>query len=130
MKKIDPRYWIELAAIILILVILGWMVFEFAFPGQYPAILPYLLATVVLITVAGQVVLTSLLEQRFSKFNSAFMIYKGLKILILMIFMIAYATGHRDRALPFLGSTFVIYLVFTFFESRALNRESRKQAQR
>jgi hypothetical protein len=130
MKKVDHRYWIELAVIILFLIILGWLAFAYMFPGQYPPILPVMLATFVVMTAAGQVVLTGLLDKKFSKFSSAFTIYKALKILVLMIFMIVYTVSHKDRALPFLGGTFVMYLIFTIFESRSLNRESRKQAER
>jgi len=130
MKNVDTRYWIELILITLLLVGSGWVAFVFFLPGQYPPILPVMLVTVVLITAAGQVVLTRLMEQRFSKFNSAFLIYKALKILILMAFMFIYSVLHKERALPFLGSTFIIYLVFMFFESRSLNRQSRKQAER
>ena len=130
MKKVDHRYWIELAVIILFLIILGWLAFAYVFPGLYPPVLPVMLATIVVMTAAGQVVLTGLLDKKFSKFSSAFTIYKALKILVLMIFMIVYTLLHKDRALPFLGGTFVMYLVFMIFESRSLNRESRKQAER
>jgi uncharacterized membrane protein len=99
-------------------------------PGQYPPILPFMLGTIVIVTAAGQVVLTRLLDQKFSKFNSAFLVYKGLKILILMAFMFIYTAFHKEFALTFLGSTFLIYLVFMVFESRSLNRHSRKQAER
>jgi hypothetical protein len=84
MKNVDSRYWYELALITLFLIGLGWIAFVYLFPGQYPPVLPLMLAVMVVVTVAGQVVLTRLMDQKFSKFNSAFLIYKGLKILILM----------------------------------------------
>jgi hypothetical protein len=130
MKKVDTRYWIELTLITLALVVLGWVAFGYFLPAYYPPALPLLLAVMVIMTAAGQVVLTRLLDQKFTKFNSAFLIYKALKILVLMIFMILYSLLHKDRALPFLGSTFLIYLVFMIFESRSLNRHSRNQAER
>jgi hypothetical protein len=130
MKHVDTRYWIELTVVTLALITLGWIAFIFVFPGQYPPVLPIMLAVLVIMTAAGQVVLTRLLDQRFSKFNSAFLIFKALKILVLMIFMIIYASVHKEHAVYFLGSTFVMYLVFMIFESRSLNRQSRKQAER
>ena len=130
MKIVDTRYWIELTLITLLLIGLGWVTFIWILPGQYPPVLPFMLGTIILLTVSGQVVLTRLLDQKFSKFNSAFMIYKALKILVLMIFMILYSLFHKERALPFLGSTFIIYLVFMIFEARSLNRHSRNQAER
>ena len=130
MKHVDTRYWIELTIVTLALIALGWIAFIFVFPGQYPPVLPIMLAVLVIMTAAGQVVLTRLLDQRFSKFNSAFLIFKAVKILVLMMFMIIYASVHKEHAVYFLGSTFVMYLVFMIFESRSLNRQSRKQAER
>lgn len=129
MKKIDTRYWIELTLVTLVLIALGWVAFIYLLPGQFPPALIAMLALMVILTVAGQIILTRLLDQKFSKFNSAFLIFKALKILILMIFMIIYSLVNRERALPFLVSTFVIYLVYMIFESRSLNRHSRKQAE-
>jgi uncharacterized BrkB/YihY/UPF0761 family membrane protein len=130
MKQIDTRYWIELVIITLVLIAGGWILFDRMVPGYYAPGLPYMLGTIVILTIAGQAVLTRLLDKKFSKFASAFQIYKGLKILVLMVFMIIYATVHRDQALGFLGGTFIMYLVFMIFESRSLNRHSRKQAER
>ena len=129
MKNVDSRYWYELALITLLLIGLGWVAFVYLFPGKYPPILPVMLAIIVVVTAVGQVVLTRLLDQKFSKFNSAFLIYKALKILILMAFMFIYSALHKEHALPFLGATFIIYLVYMVFESRSLNRQSRKQAE-
>jgi uncharacterized membrane protein len=130
MKHVDTRYWLELSAVTLGLIAVGFIAFIYFFPGQYPPILPAMLAVLVFMTAAGQVVLTRLLDQKFSKFNSAFLVYKGLKILVLMVFMIIYSTLHKEHAIAFLGGTFIMYLVYMIFESRSLNRQSRKQAQR
>lgn len=130
MKNVDTQYWIELTVVTLLLAFLGFIAFEYVFPGQYPPVLPLMLATIVVVTATGQVVLTRLLDQKFSKFNSAFLIYKALKILILMAFMFIYSALHKEHALYFLGATFLIYLVYMVFESRSLNRHSRKQAER
>jgi uncharacterized membrane protein len=129
MKNVDSRYWIELTVITLVIIGLGWVAFVFVLPGQYPPILPVMLGTIVSVTAVGQVVLTRLLDQKFSKFNSAFLIYKALKILILMAFMFVYSALNKEHALPFLGATFAMYLVYMVFESRSLNRQSRNQAE-
>lgn len=130
MKNVDPRYWIEITLITLLLIVLGWVAFFFFLPGQYVPILPFMLATIVVLTAAGQVVLTRYLDQKFSKFNAAFLIYKTLKMLILMAFMVIYSLWHKEHVLPFLITTFILYLVYMIFESRSLNRQSRKQAER
>jgi hypothetical protein len=129
MKNVDARYWIELVVVTLMLVAIGFIAFIFFLPGYYPPILPFMLLTFVVMTAAGQVILGRLLSERFSKFNSAFMIYKALKILILATFMVTYAALNSEFVIPFLGATLIMYLVFMVFESRSLNRQSRKQAE-
>jgi O-antigen/teichoic acid export membrane protein len=130
MKKVDTRYWVELAVITLFMIGLGCVAFLLVFPGHYPPVLPVLLAIIVIMTAAGQVVLTRFMDQKFSQFNSAFLIYKTVKILILMAFMIIYSLLHREMALPFLVSTLILYLVYVVFESRSLSRHSKNQAVR
>jgi O-antigen/teichoic acid export membrane protein len=130
MNQVDKKYWIELTVITVLLIAAAYVTFIYLLPGHYPPALPAMLVTIVAVTAVGQVVLTRLLAERFSKFNSAFLIYKALKILILMAFMVVYSALNKEHALYFLGSTFVIYLVFMFFESRSLNRHSKKQAER
>ncbi len=130
MKSVDARYWVELVVITIVLAAAAWVVFGIFLPDEYPGILPVVLALLVIMTATGQVVLTRLLDQKFTKFNSAFLIYKSLKILVLMAFLITYSALHREKVIPFLGSTFIMYLVFMFFESRSLNRHSRRQSER
>jgi hypothetical protein len=130
MKNIDNRYWIELTIVTLVLSAAGAIIFIFFLPGMFTTALLAMFGVIVAMTVAGQAILTNLMEQKFSKFNSAFLIYKGIKILVMMTFMLIYTFTHRKTALPFLGGTFVMYLVYMFFESRSLNRQSRKQAER
>lgn len=130
MKNIDSRYWVELSVITLLLVVLGGVAFTVLFPGNFALAMPLVLATLVIMTVAGQAWLTGLMDKQFSKFNTSFMIYKALKMLVLMIFVIVSSLLDRDHAVPFILSTLVMYLAFMVFESRSLNRYSRKQAKR
>lgn len=129
MKNLDTRYWIELSAITLLLAGLSVVVFTCVLPGLYPPIFPVLFATIVVITIVGQIMLSRQLDKDFRRFNTAFMVYKAVKILILMVFMLVYSLLHRELAVPFLISTFILYLVYMVFESRSLNRQSRRQAQ-
>lgn len=130
MKKVDTRYWVELTGITLFMIGLGCVAFLLVFPGHYPPVLPVLLAIIVVMTAAGQVMLTRFMDQKFSKFNAAFLIYKTIKILILMAFIVIYSLLYREQALPLLISTLIIYLVYVIFESRSLSRHSKNQAVR
>ena len=130
MKNIDSRYWIELTAITALLIVLGLVGFLLIFPGQYAPALPFMLGILVILTVAGQIELSSLLDKKFSQFNTAFLIYKGLKLFVLMVVLIIYSVLHKEHAVSFILGTFVMYLVYMIFEARSLNRQSRKQAKR
>lgn len=130
MKNIDSRYWIELTGVTALLIVLGLVGFIWVFPGQYAPALPIMLAILVILTVAGQIKLSSLLDQKFSQFNTAFLIYKGLKFFVLMVLLIIYSLLHKEHAVPFILATFIMYLVYMIFEVRSLNRQSRKQAKR
>jgi glucose uptake protein GlcU len=128
MKKIDFRYWIGLAAVTLALAFAAWLVFSFAFPGSYPRIFPVFLGMVVLITGAGQVLLTKSLAKNPKKFNSWYMIYKALKMLVIATFLVVYVVVRKENGIPFLASVFVIYLVFMVFESVSLTRVAKRQS--
>jgi ABC-type methionine transport system permease subunit len=89
--------------------------------------MPVMLGVLVLITASGQVMLTRLMNISFSKFNVGFSIFKAIKFIILMTLMITYSLMHRDQAVPFLITTFILYIAYMIFESRSLNRYSKNQ---
>jgi len=128
MKNTDVRYWISLGLITIVMASAMVIVFGYVIPEQYPKILPVFLALVVLITGAGQVLLTRALTSDPKKFNSWYLIYKSVKMLIIMTFMLIHILAHRKNGLAFLGSVFVIYLVYMVFESGSLNRVARRES--
>lgn len=128
MNKTDFRYWIGLATVTLALAAAAWVIFTFVFPDQYPRILPVFLGMVVLITATGQVLVSRSLGKDPKIFNSWYMIYKGIKMLIIATFLVVYILLHKENTIPFLASVFVIYLVFMIFESAALTRAARRQS--
>jgi len=130
MKKVDVRYWISLGLVSAVLAAAAWIVFGFYLPQLYPRVLPWFLGVMIVITGTGQVLLTQALKRDPKKFNSWFMIYKSVKILILMTFLVAYLLINRENALSLLISVFVIYLVFLLFEAASLNKVSRREAGR
>jgi hypothetical protein len=128
MKNTDTRYWMELAGVTALLIILGLVGFIAVFPGNYPPALPIVLAIMVIMAVASHIKLSSLLDQKFSKYNTAFLIYKGLKFLVIMTLLIVYSLLDKDHSVPIIMSTLIMYLAYMIFEARSLNRQSRKQA--
>jgi hypothetical protein len=128
MNKTDVRYWVSLGLVTVVVAAAMIFVFGYVIPEQYPKILPVFLALVVVITGTGQILLTKALNRDPKKFNSWYLIYKSVKMLIIMTFMLIYVLAHRENGLAFLGSVFLIYLAFMVFESRALNQVVRRDS--
>jgi hypothetical protein len=129
MKNIETRYWLTLGLVTAALAASIWIVFSFMLPDYYPRILPVFLVMVALITLSGQILLTQALRKDPKKFQSWYLIYKSLKMLIIMAFMLIYVFVNRKNGVAFLGSVFVIYLVYMIFESASLNRAARKETE-
>ena len=128
MKTINVKYWINLGLLSAVLVAAAWIIYGIYLPEYYPRVLPWFLGVVILITAAGQVLLTRALKGNPQKFNSWFMIYKSAKLLIIMTFMVVYMLVVKRNGFSFLISVFVIYLAYMLFEAASLNKESRRQA--
>ncbi len=117
------RYIIELAVVILFMVLLGWIAFTWLFPGNFVPVLPYFLIFMVIITLAGQIILSRMTNTaNLNKFNIRFMAYKAVKMLAVLAFLLGYLVNNKNSGISFLLSAFVIYLIFMGFEARALNR--------
>lgn len=128
MKNVESSYWIFIGLLTTILAVAIWIVFGFVIPELYPRILPFFLAMVVLLTATGQVLLTRALRKDPKKFNSWYLIYKAIKMLIIMTFMLVYVMVKRENGVSFLASVFVIYLTYMIFEAGALNRAARRES--
>ena len=128
MKSTDTRYWIELAAVTAFLIVLGLVGFFIFFPDNFPPVLPVILSVMIIMAVTSHIKLTSLLNQKFSKYNTAFLIYKGLKFFAVMTLLIVFSLLDKDHRVSIIMSTMIMYLAYMIFEARSLNRQSRKQA--
>ncbi len=128
MKNTDNRYWIELSVVTAFLVVLGLVGFIMVFPGNFTPALPVILAIMIMMTISSHIKLSGLLDQKFSKYNTAFLIYKGLKFFVVMTLLIVFSLIDKDHRVPIIISTMVMYLVYMIFEASSLNRQSRKQA--
>ncbi len=129
MKNVDTMYWVKLGLLSVVLAAAAWIVFGVIMPDFYPKGLPWFLGLMILVTAGGQILLTWALRTNPGKFSSWFMIYKAVKLLIMMGVMLIFILTDRENSIPFLISVFVIYLVYMLFEAAELNKASRKQAE-
>jgi hypothetical protein len=128
MKNVESSYWLYIGLLTAFLAAAIWIVFGFVIPDVYPRILPLFLAIVALVTAAGQVLLTRAVRKDPKKFSSWYLVYKSVKMLIIMTFILVYILVNRKNGISFLGSVFVIYLSYMIFEAGALNRAARRES--
>ena len=53
---------------------------------------------------------------RVSKFVNVFLMATGLKLLLFLIIIVIYVLLNKSDAVNFIGSFFIVYLIFTLFE--------------
>lgn len=130
MKNVDTLYWVKLGLVSVVLAAAAWIVFGLILPEFYPKGMPWFLGLVILVTAGGQILLTWVLKTNSRKFSSWFLIYKSVKLLLMMGIMLIFILTDRENSISFLISVFVIYLVYMLFEAAELNKASRKEAER
>lgn len=117
------RYLAELAIVTLAILLLALILFAWVIPGRMPLILPVYLVFVAALTAAGQVILSRKLKTgNPGSFNSYYLAFKSIKMIAILLFLVGWLLGHKEKSIPFIISAFVIYMVFVAFETRALNR--------
>ena len=60
--------------------------------------------------------LTKSSEKKFSSFINRFMLTTFLKLMVYMAVLLAYVFTHKEDAVPFIISFFILYAAFTAFE--------------
>jgi hypothetical protein len=94
------------------------VILSLVLPESYitPA-LPLLILVFLATSVSSFYYLLKSSEKRFIKFVNVFLLTILLKLLLYIAIMISYALLNRADAVPFLLSFFILYLLFTVFET-------------
>lgn len=103
-------------------------ILSFVMPDGY--LTPAFPALIVFFMVLTAAILWFLLrtgEASFIRFVNAFMLTTGLKLLVLILFIVAYIFLNKGDAVPFVAAFFMLYLFYTGFEVYAVLRLSRRQ---
>jgi uncharacterized membrane protein YqjE len=66
------------------------------------------------------------LEKRAMVFVNIFMMFTGIKLLSYLVFITIVALITTKNLIPFVASFFVVYLVFTIFETNSILKYSKK----
>lgn len=95
----------------------------FVLPTNYitPS-LPYLIPFFFLVTFFIHRMLVKSAEKNFSSFTRTYMLAATAKLLIYFTFVIVYALTHKEDAIAFIITFFILYLLYTLFEVVELNK--------
>jgi len=109
-------FLIRLGYLTLIVYGIGFLAFQFVYPSYFYlffAFLPLIFYAVNAIF-HGTLLVASHLDMR--KFTQRFLTVFGVKIMLLLVFIITYAYFNPEKAVPFLVTFFLLYVIYTTFE--------------
>lgn len=126
MSRELKQFVIKTSVASLILIALGWIVFNFFVPGKYLFILPWMLAFFFLVTLATYTIQLRMARKDIRRFTNTSMIVSFLRLVLYSAFAFIYLAGDSENAAVFIVCLVVFYLVFTFLEVSDLTRISKR----
>ena len=126
MSKPLKSFLVKLIYLTLIVYAAGFLTFRYLFPGEFYTFFAFLPVIFYLVNAVFHGTLLAASHQDMRKFSQRFLAVFGVKILILLTFIITYAYLNPARAVAFLITFFVLYLIYTSFEVISVLRYLRK----
>ena len=120
--KSDIRFLKQLSLLTLIVGLAGALLFNTILKEYYLPVFPVLLIFFALMTYIFHTVLERSFKRKPEKFTYIFMGMSAGKLFVSLLMIVIYLIFRRDTVIPFLAGTFLLYLVFTFFEVKTLLR--------
>ena len=120
--KRDKNFIWKLLVLTLFVGVAGASLFITVLKEYYLPVFPLMLAVFTLITLFFHITLSRTLERRPEKFSYVFMGLSAAKLFLILILIIVYLIIQRETVIYFLAGTFLLYVVFTFFEVKTLLR--------
>ena len=112
----------QLSVLTIIIGIVGTAFFLTVLKEYYLPIFPVLLIFFALMTASFHVILTRTLEKKPNSFSIVFMGLSAGKLFLMLLLIVVYLILRRETVISFLAGTFLLYMVFTFFEVKTLLR--------
>ena len=102
----------------IIIVIISFLILRYI-PGKFiTPMLPFILLFFFFISIISYYVLIKSAEQRFARFVSTFMLATFVKLMLYLGILMFYIFLINSKdAVPFIGSFFIYYLLYTVFET-------------
>jgi len=94
-------------------------------PSFLTPALPYLFLFFLSVTIIGYYLLIRASDKRFMKFLNTYLLITLAKLFLFIAVMVTYILMHKQDAMPFGLSFFILYLCYTAFEVVALTKFSK-----
>ena len=118
--NIDFRFYKQLLILTIIVSIISAGLLMTVLKEYYLNVFPFMLLFFVVITISFYEILARSLRKNPKNFSNLFMGLSGGKLLVILLVIIIYLILEKSTVIPFLAGTFLLYLVFTFFEVKTL----------
>ncbi len=112
----------------IIIAIISVAIFYFLIPQFYLPVFPFLIVFFVVVTIGIHTILTKAGKKTIRQFSTFYMGSVTVKLFIYLIFLVAYALTHKEQAVPFILTFFILYVLFTFFETYSLLNNLKENA--
>jgi hypothetical protein len=118
MKK--NRFVIQLLLFTVLLGVVYYALKYFLPESYFSPALPFLFPFFFSATAIFYSYLVKSSEQKFNRFVNRFMLTTFIKLMLFMAVLLCYVFTHKDEAVPFILSFFILYVAYTVFEVVAL----------
>ena len=116
MLESQKRFFVVLLFLTLGLIGIGYGLFFFVIPAYYFPHFPVIPAFLLVVTMAAHIFLIKASENDPRKFTAKYLGAMGVKMFIYLTFLVVFLFIDTARAVPFLVSFLVTYVVFTTYE--------------
>lgn len=122
------EFLLKITGATLILVIIGGILFYYLFDRYFLQVFPYLLLFFFLFTILTHALQIGPARNNFSKFARIHMIVTLLRLFVFSAIIILYLIFLREKVASFIVVVVILYIVYTFIETRELTRISTRNS--
>ena len=122
------EFLLKITGATLILVIIGGILFHYFLNCYYLNVFPFLLLFFYSFTILTHAVQISPAKSSFSKFARIHFIITLLRLFVFSAIIILYLIFFREKVASFIVVVVILYIVYTFLETRELARDSTRNS--
>lgn len=111
----------------IVMIVLGWVVFEYMIPEKYLPVLPWMLAFFTLTAILTHAWQVKLSKKKLGLFTRSSMVISLLRLMLYSVFAIVYLAFNQENAVVFVVSIAFVYSVYTILEVSDLSRMVKKR---